>query len=264
VNGMSVNGMSVNGMSVNGMSVNGLTAAALGAPAFGDWFEAAPEMNEILMKYVVRCGAPADQSFSYTSPVTGQTLTWMGNLGLTPGWIEGQPISDVEQQLVSACLAAHVNKFGIEIPIAVEGLDAAGQPIARGPTELEDYPEREACFFGNVFTGEGLFSGIDHAYPWSAAQSSKRACAFDPASVGSDRDCPPILNAGECSQLCVPTADGIGWETCTVDGKTYRPLATRFGASALSTCGDGRCDPQERCGAGTSWDSCAADCGACQ
>jgi len=259
-NGVSANGMSANGMSANGMSANGLTAATLGTLGFGVWFNLAPKLNDLVMKYTVRCAAPAGTTFTYYSPVTKVTYSWAGNLGVAPGWVSGHAITTAEQQLVSACLAAHVNKFGISMAIAVEGRTAAGVTIPYTSTELSTYSVREACFFGNLFTGEGIYAGVDHG-TWAASKSTPRACAFDTRAIGTDNSCPPIFLAGYCSQLCVP--DGVGYLTCSYGGKSYKALVTRISTSEISTCGDGVCAPQEQCGTGTSWDSCQADCGVC-
>lgn len=259
-NGMSQNGMSQNGLSVNGLSQSGLTAAALGTTAFKTWFEADPALRATTMKYLVRCAAPAALTFGYTSATTGLTYTWPGNLGVAPSWSSGHAIAAAEQQLLTACLAAHVNKFSLQIGIGVEGKDANGVTLPMAPGELTTYSLRESCFFGNIFTGEGVFAGIDHA-AWGSRYSSPRACAFDYASVGTDRDCAPIFVAGSCSSLCTRSADGVSYDTCTWNGKTYRALTTRIAPTTRSTCGDGRLDPQEVRGSGTAWNNCSLDAG---
>jgi hypothetical protein len=210
------------------------------------------------MKYLVRCAAPASLTLTYTSSGTGLTYTWPGNLGIAPSWTTGHAIGVVEQQLLSACLAAHVNKFSLQIGIGVEGKDANGTTLPMAPGELTTYSLRESCFFGNLFTGDGIFAGIDHA-AWGSRYSSPRACAFDHASVGSDRDCPPIFVAGSCSSLCRPSADGVSYDTCSYGGKTFRALTTRIAPSTRSYCGDGRLDPQEVPGTGTAWNNCSLD-----
>jgi len=262
-NGMSVNGMSVNGMSVNGMSVNGLTSAALTTKEFKNWFNLLPPLNDVVMKYVVLCAAPSGSTYSFYSSTAKKTYTWYGNLGVAPGWVSGHAITSAEEQLVSACLAAHVNKFLLQIPIAIEGKAANGTSLPVLSGELAGYDVRESCFFGNLFNGDGIYAGIDHA-DWGSRWSSPRACAFAYASIGTDQDCPPIRIAGVCSQICTPAADGLSYDSCSYGGKTFKALATRIASTSRSYCGDGRCDPQERCGSGTSWNSCAPDCGTCQ
>jgi hypothetical protein len=262
MNGLSMNGLSMNGLSMNGLSMNGLTAATLSSTGFKTWFDLAPTLNDVLMKYVVRCAAPASSSYSYYSATAKKTFTWSGVLGLTPAWASGATMSSADQQLITACLAAHVNKFAIPTPISVQGADANGLPVVNAPNELSLFPQREACFFGNLFTGDGFLAGIDHA-AWSATTSDERGCVFDFAAVGTTRDCPPIQVVGRCSQICQANTAGTGYTTCTWNGKSYRALATRIDTATLATCGNGVCEPSERCGTGTTWDSCKADCGTC-
>jgi len=261
-NGMSMNGMSMNGMSMNGLSTNGLTVTGLSKTSFSTWFNLSPVLNDIVMRYVVRCALASGKSLSWKNPVTGVKYSWPGTVGVAPGWTSGSPISVPEQQLVSACLAAHANKFLLQIPIAIEGRAADGKPLPISPRELATYDVRESCFFGDLFTGEGIFAGIDHA-DWGSRWSSLRACAFDYASIGTDRDCPPIRVVGVCSEICAPAEDGVSYDSCSYGGKTYKALATRIAPSSRSYCGDGRCDPQEQCGTGVSWDGCGVDCGHC-
>jgi len=155
-----------------------------------------------------------------------------------------------------------VNQFGISLPLAVEGKTAAGVDIPVASNELGTFPYREACYFGNVFTGAGIFAGIDHG-SWGQQTSTFRGCVFDYGAIGTSRDCAPILVAGVCDQLCVKDASQIGYLTCTYGGRSYRALATRIQVSAMSTCGDLRCDPAEHCGTGSAWNSCRSDCGTC-
>lgn len=262
-NGMSMNGMSMNGMSMNGMSMNGLTLTAMGTSAFKTWFNGNVALNAVTMKYTVRCALGTGKSYAWTNPTTGVKYTWAGGLGLAPGWTAGSAISVAEQQLVSACMAAHVNKFGLSVAIAIEGSTATGAPIAMDANELGSFPYREACFFGNLFNSDGIYAGIDHGN-WGQYTSTFRGCVFDYSAIGTSRDCPPVVVAGVCDQICVKDSSQNGYLTCSYGGKTFKALATRIQVSAMSTCGDLRCDPAEKCGTGTSWNSCSWDCGACR
>jgi hypothetical protein len=48
-----------------------------------------------------------------------------------------------------------------------------------------------------------------------------------------------------------------------VNGIAYRALSTRIKPTAQYICGDGICDISEKCGTGTTWNSCSLDCGPC-
>jgi hypothetical protein len=265
-NGMSRNGMSRNGMSRNGMSRNGLSLTAFKSTDFQTWFNEDPASSNEVMTYTVKCAAPAGKSFTWKNPATGITYTWSGLLGLAPGWASGQATTEAEEQVITACLAAHVNKFGMHVDMSVLGESATDVPIPLGPNELTTFSTREACFFGNVFADEGVYVGLDHAL-WSSSYSSARACAFDIFGVGPSADCPPINNVGFCGLMCPRDPSGNYYSSCTiwVNGgwKTYLPITTRIRSSDVYRCGDGVCQFTEGCGTGTSAASCQADCGPC-
>jgi hypothetical protein len=253
-NGISLNGMSVNGMSINGMSVNGLTTQGVNTSDFAGWFQMDPQKNDMLMRYMVRCGVPAGQSVSYTEPGTGLVHTWEGLLGLTPDWASGQTATEAEQQVMTACLAAHVNKYGVHVPISVLGRDAKGQALAIDQDELSTYSRQEGCFFGNLFTGEGFYVGLDGLSLTGTTQTSVRACAM--MSSDTDSACAPLAYVGRCTSLCTRDGTNPYYTTCALNGHQYKALTTRIRSSDVYVCGDGVCQGSEVGG------SCAVDCGA--
>jgi hypothetical protein len=262
LNGLSLNGLSLNGLSLNGLSLNGLSLSGLASPSFSSWFESEPTLHQEVMRYVVRCAVPAGELRAYASAQTGQRWTWAGGLGLAPGWSAGQRASLTEQQLVSACLAAHANKFGVNISLSIQGRTATNAPIATSALELQAYPEREGCFFGNAFNGEGLFVGND-AKALNHKKSTARACALG-IKKSEAPECAPLVRVEQdCADLCTRDASGTAYATCTYNGVTYPALTTRLRTEDIYTCGDGVCQVSEQCGTGNSYDSCQADCGRC-
>jgi hypothetical protein len=261
-NGLSANGLSANGLSANGLSANGLSANGLSAEDFRSWFSQAPAHADMVMQYVVRCAVPAGQSRTYTHAPTQQTFTWHGGLGLTPGWASGQPISLAEQQLLTACLASHVNKYGVSVLISVLGKTATGQSIPYTDAELHDYAIKEGCFFGNLFTGQGVFYGND-SHLLDDKQSSARACVLSSEHPESMTTCSPMVYTGPCDRICTREPGAPFYTTCTWKGVTYRPITTRIHPDDVYTCGDGVCQFTESCGRGTTATSCQKDCGRC-
>jgi hypothetical protein len=259
-NGLSQNGLSQNGLSQNGLSQNGLSQNGLGSN-FYNWFNQDRARSDVVMKYVVRCAVPSGQTRTWKNPATNVTHSWAGALGLASGWASGKAATAAEQQLVSACLAAHVNMYGLSVPIAVEGRTAAGAQIPISSGELTTYSWREACFFGNFFNGEGVFLSYDRPN-WPASSSSARGCAVD--INGKPVACTPVVTTGdECRDDCVADSTGTFWESCTWNGKTYKPLTTRIRPQEVYTCGDGVCQFTEKCGTGLTADNCQ-DCGPCR
>jgi len=226
-NGVSANGVSANGVSANGLSANGLSANGLSATAFVSWFNQNPGQADILMTYVVRCAVPTGQNRSFTNPRNGRTYTWQGGLGLAPDWANGQSINSNEQQVVTACLLAHVNRFGRHVNISVLGLNAWGHAIPFTPGELVLFDVREACFFGSLFTPNSLFFGVDRSVS-NENRYLTRACGAMESGSGSPQ-CAPLRFVGRCSQFCTSQgSSGPFYTSCTYNGVSYRPLTTRM------------------------------------
>jgi hypothetical protein len=257
-NGIITNGIITNGIITNGIITNGLSSANLGSPDFEAWFAEDPVRAAELMHYLVQCAVPAGQTRTYTR--AGTTYTWTGNMGLAPDWAGGQPATEAEQQLVSACLAAHVNKYGVHVQVSVLGRSAVGALLSLTLSELLSFSEKEGCFFGNLFAGQGLYAGRDRDR-LSAEWSSPRACVLRPATGSTV--CAPILHVGSCETYCTKDSLGLSYASCTYNGVTYKPLTTRIRSSDLYRCGDGVCQFTEKCGDGTTANNCAADCGPC-
>ncbi len=263
-NGLSANGLSANGLSANGLSANGLSANGLNSEGFRSWFQVNRPLSEAVMRYVIRCAVPAGQSRTFTDGATGETFTWSGGLGVAPDWASGRPASVTEQQLVSACLAAHVNKYGMSIPLSVLGRTARDQLIPYTAEELAAYPQREACFFGNLFAGQGIYLGNDRGN-LSARESSARACTISSNADGTrTTDCPPLMYVGSCTTYCTLDASKTYYTSCLYNGVTYKPITTRLRNEDIYTCGDGVCQITESCGTSNQYNNCLLDCGPCQ
>ncbi len=259
-NGLAMNGLAMNGLAFNGLAFNGLAFNGLSSSSFSSWFQQNPSLSSRIMNYVVRCAVPAGQSRTYSDGTT--TYTWYGNLGLAPDWSSGAPASLEEQRLVTACLGAHANKYGKTVAISLLGTTAQGQPIPYTSSELADFSQREACFFGNLFNDEGLFVGNDQPL-LPVSKSSLRACALASGNSATSSACPPLVHVGSCATSCQLDATGTWYMQCTRNGIAYRPITSRIRTQEIVTCGDGVCQPSEVCGKGNRADDCGVDCGAC-
>jgi hypothetical protein len=260
-NGLSFNGLSFNGLSFNGLSFNGLSFNGLSSEAFAAWFQTDPEMAAQVMKYVVRCAVPEGQTRSYTDPVSGRTYTWEGLLGLAADWASGRRATTAEQQVVSACLAAHATRSGVSMPISVLGTDGRGRPIPYSAQELQEYSEQEACFFGNLFTGEGVFVGTDQGL-LSGNESSPRQCGMSPGPLQVE-GCGALKPIGSCELACSVSLLRPYHTACFRNGTAYRAITTRLRTQDLFHCGDGVCQFTESCGVGAGYVQCTLDCGTC-
>lgn len=266
-NSMTPNGLSANGLSLNGLSLNGLSANGLATVAFASWFNSNPaDVSDMVMRYLVRCAVPSGQSRTWTNPSTGRSYTWAGELGLTPGWAGGRPSTEVEEQLITACLAAHVNKYGVSMMVSLLGRDATGVSLPISTGELQTYNQQEATFYGNLFRNEGVYVCKDPHLKLDSKKSTLRACSLESQTTGGGAGCGPMVIWGTCggSNSCKPDSSKLFYSTCNYGGKTYKVLSTRIRPQDIYTCGDGICQISESCGSGTTASSCLADCGPCQ
>jgi hypothetical protein len=252
-NGIMTNGIMTNGLApgyagTNGLATGGLTPAGLDTAAFHEWFAKSTTYSDMVMRYVVKCALPLDATLAYESD--GASYAWPGGLGLAPRWAAGEAIGADEQELVSACLAAHTNGLGRHVTISVRGYKADGTTIEVTPEEDAGWRFHEACFIGNLFDGAGVGIGLEPDSLQSDV-STPRGCA---AEFGIPGDCSPMVHVGMCSDLCTLGEDGKTYGTCTVNGRAYRAIQVFLQDSDVYRCGDGVCQFTE------SAESCPADC----
>jgi hypothetical protein len=262
MNGIAMNGIAMNGLDPvavgnglapgpgsNGLAVNGLTQEALATPEFAAWFAIDPAYSATVMTYVARCALGPDRTLVYSSGEA--SWAWTGVLSVAPLWATGVAIGTGEQQLVSACLAAHVNSLGQHVSISVRGYLESGEPIPVTVEEAAGWTHREACFFGNLFDGSGAWNALEPDL-LAPVISTPRGCA---AEFGVPQSCPPMMQAGSCADVCTVGADGVTWSDCAVNEVHYRPLRVLLQDSDVWVCGDGLCQSVTE-----NELTCAADC----
>ena len=100
------------------------------------------------VKYLIRCALAAGDTLTKQDQY-GASYTFEGGMGLCPAWKNGGVHGTnfrTCQNLVSACLMAHVNTAGVHIPI---WLTSEAPQIGWG-LDLVNYPKQEGTFFGNI------------------------------------------------------------------------------------------------------------------
>lgn len=196
INGLpSVNGLwSSNGLGdLNGLpSVNGLQSTDGLGPANGlsadiDWLEA-PEARATT-GYLVKCALSSEQSITkkYNG---GEVITFTGELGVAPEWLDGACNNDCQER-VSACLLAHLNTTGVHVPIFLVGSAEAFPSI--GPSlDMDNFPRQEAAFYGNLFISPPV------AYQCEGGQMLPN---FIDGRAGSPGD-KQYADTGRCVNVC--------------------------------------------------------------
>lgn len=207
MNRLALNRLALNRLALNRLALNGVIPGGAGT---GELL-ASEEGREILA-YVVQCAL--EDGDVLTASVDGQTYEFPGLLGLVPDW-EHHGIDLDEQRLVSACLLAHVNAFGVSVPISVR----AHHVVTSTPQERRDYPVYEGTFFGQLFDGETMW-----AY---ACQGSLAEAALEHSYDRELRRCTDatdecaIVTVGRCRDVCRERSQDEGWTECWADGVRY-------------------------------------------
>ena len=178
-NGLAANGLAANGLAANGLAANGLAANGLAANGLAD------PMAHKFMEYVVSCALPTGHSVTIND--SGTSYTFDGWIGVAPEW-ETQSCNGSCQRWVSACVLARLNKLGVHRQISIRGANSA---LAVAPHELQDFPVREATYYGNLFQ----------------PQQARYAC-LPPGATEIERVCGDSLVGcavsvpGECPDVC--------------------------------------------------------------
>ena len=189
-----------NALSLNALSLNGLSAQNLQAvqdPGL------AGQYSRQFMRYAVGCAFSSHMSF--TIPWTDANGVvhqekYQGELGLLDKWSEG-PLDLAGQRIVSGCLAARVNLYGVPVEISVRSPQKSLKKITS--SELASFPEVEGAFWGNLFVPQPYLYACYKSSTVSNSRAWQRACAAGYVSEdGTLGSCGPIHIAGACEDVC--------------------------------------------------------------
>lgn len=126
----------------NGDGLNALAGAGLDGAATG---LVNSESGRQLLSYVVRCALRGGDKASF--PRTGgPNLVYTGLVGIAQGW-KRSSLNGAGQRLMTACLMAHVNAVGTQVPISIRSATLRDPPL----TEKLLFPSQEMAVYGNVF-----------------------------------------------------------------------------------------------------------------
>ena len=164
-NGLTSNGLTSNGLTSNGLTSNGLTSNGLSSGALTNNATvmkalrdqtATGDLTRLFFRYLINCALPSEHSVTYTwTDSTGMmhTETDPGALGFAPAWENGAA-TQLDKELVSACLGARTNSKGIAVPLSLRAKNVAGLTVSS--SERSSYTYGEGAFWGNLFNGSGV------------------------------------------------------------------------------------------------------------
>lgn len=214
-NRLALNRLAMNRLALNRLALNRL---ALNRLADMRWQLAdSPELlgteaGREVLSYVVKCALDPDDVMVADSG--GQRYEFRGLLGLAPKWTERE-LTENEQELLSGCLLAHVNAFGMPVPISLRSEGA----LEATDEERRDYPVYEGTFFGQIFEG-----GMTHAF---SCQGSAPQAALAHSEDREWRVCTDgterceIISVGRCRDVCDTRTQDMGWSDCWANGTRY-------------------------------------------
>jgi hypothetical protein len=184
----SENRLSMNRLSMNRLSMNGLSQAALSTngTTLANNTLIVDEPGRELLTYMARCALKSDQSL--TATYDSVTYTFPGQLGLAHDWLT-KPLTDLKKQTwVSACLLAHVNGYGVGVPISLRGAHPA---LLASEAEKAEYSVQEAAFYGNVFEAD---INAEAQFYSCAGSGLRDQCGAEPEAFRPQRSCVDALS----------------------------------------------------------------------
>ncbi len=200
LNRLALNRLALNRLALNRLALNGATELDMTADG-----------REVL-KYVAQCALRDGDIL--VAEHEGVPYEFPGLLGLAPQW-ENAPLQESQQRMLSACLLAHVNAFGVSVPISMR----AKPGLPSTPDERILYSVSEGAFFGDVF--------VDGELKAYSCQGSVSTAALEHSDARALRVCTDgtgecaIVPVGRCIDVCEERHPDEGWKKCWAGGVLY-------------------------------------------
>lgn len=144
--------------------------------------------------YLVSCAIPSTKTISIKAG--GVTYSFKGAMNLASGWIN-QPLAVQSYKVVSACMLARTNFYGVAVPISMRG-----PGLATPSWEVAAFTVLEGAFWGDVFTATGTVNACTS--PAKLAGSTVSTLPLRECTVSVDgitTKC-GFKYAGDCSKIC--------------------------------------------------------------
>src|SRR6185312_4630778 len=174
------------------------------------------------VSYLVKCALAANDSL-VKADQNNVNYTFAGGLGLCPQWKNGGVSTDATcQELVSACMMAHVNTAGVPVPL---WLDAQTPAIGWGIDKV-NFPFQEGSFFGNIIA-TGSLSGQGHptataplAYYCDGAGFAGGSAGVVAGRLGASQQSSPYMNPFGTGTLCKNSSGVVAQYSYGVGGQS--------------------------------------------
>ena len=118
--------MAMNPITTNRRAIDFLIRSPLNAKTFSDPYLARQlhdSRARSMLRYLYSCAAPQGSKLTISDPFTHLQYQFWGGLGLCPSWVQERGSASQEcQELVSACILARSNLFGVSVPMSLKGV----------------------------------------------------------------------------------------------------------------------------------------------
>ena len=208
--------VSDNALVPNALVPNALSPGSLAAIELDSM---AGVLSRRFLRYVVSCAFDGAQSFSFSwTDSTGVVHQehYEGKLGIAPEWATGPLTDETRQRLVSGCVAARVNWYGVSVTISVRSLHEPLRTYASSP-EVAAYPNVEGAFWGNLFVQAPYLSACYEENAVAVSRAAYRDCAAGHIEGDSVVPCGMIALTGPCSSSCSKLTAGGRYHSVCVD-----------------------------------------------
>ncbi len=189
-----------NALSMNALSMNALDPDAIAS------LENTGQQGELaraFVLYVVRCALTPSQVFEFSwtdANGFGRHEVYEGELGLAPHW-EDEPLGAQGERMVSACIASRVNYYLTPILVSIRSPHPSLSAVSTN--ELEDYPNVEGTFWGNLWGPEPFIHACYNSATVANSRAHQRDCAAGHLLPDNTiAECGIIDIVGPCSDFC--------------------------------------------------------------
>ncbi len=164
----------------------------------------ADEASRKRLEYLAGCALDANTML--VGEANGETYRFAGDMGLAPGWADGA-ITPRERRLVSACILARTNLFGVPVRISMRST-AGPASLTTDPEEARSHDRHEGGFFGDIFAAEPVaYVCVEpgHAARQAPEEAMQRVCTHPSGTLS-----PQGLPLSRCGFVIVEGCGGDG------------------------------------------------------
>ncbi|MCG8425406.1 MAG: hypothetical protein MJE77_46595 [Proteobacteria bacterium] len=175
---------------------------------------AATAAGRRVLSYAMKCALDRNDVVVVESDYAQYKFS--GGLGVAPEWKTHGALEPGQQHAVSACVLAHVNVFGVTVPISLRDY----RTLDTSADEKAGYESHEATFFGNLFSASPAMYVCSGDSDMSTGDGELRQCSVLSDASSVQTRCGFTL-VGSCRDVCDSEIEGSYrncWDSPARDG----------------------------------------------